>query len=440
MWKFALKPLALLVPFITVAAMPACASAPQTQGSALPALRIASAAAATIPVPRLKPEFVSSADRQKRFTAWKADFITRATAKGYPLALVRRVIDPVKINERALERNKTQPEFTSPIWSYVDKTTSPARLAGGKSALAREAAVFSAVEARYRVDPHILTAIWGLETSYGRIQGSHDIPAALATFAFEGRRTAFGEEQLFAILDILRSGAVSRDQLVGSWAGAMGNTQFIPTTFRDYAVDFDGDGRKDLWKSEADALGSAANYLSRSGWEYGAPSFAEVTLPAGFNYALADGSKRTIGGWDALGVKPINGKNWAAVAMKMETKLIIPAGARGPAILTFKNFDVIKRYNNSTSYALGIAMLGESLAGRAVLQTPWPKSDKPVAFKDLIRLQKKLTALGYDTQGADGIIGPNSRKAIQAWQVDNRLPADGYIERSMFKKIMNSKR
>ena len=427
MWNHLVKPLAL----IALIAMPACASSQ----------RAIAAAAITppVPVPRVKPVVVSVESKQKAFEAWKTDFTQRAIAKGYPADLVRSVIAPTKINELALERDKTQPEFTSPVWKYVDNAASPTRLAEGKAALSQNASMFGAVEDSYRVSPHILTAIWGLETSYGKIMGRHDVPSALATFAFEGRRMAFGEEQLFAVLDILRSGKVTRDQLVGSWASAMGNTQFIPTTFRDYAVDFDGDGRKDLWKSKADAIGSAAHYLSRMGWRAGEPSFAEVTLPKGFNYALADGSKRSISAWNALGVKPHNGQNWAAAAMNMETKLIVPAGANGPAIMTFKNFDVIKRYNNSTSYALGISMLAEALAGRPTLQTPWPKSDKQVAFKDLKRMQKKLTALGYDTKGADGIIGPNTRKAIQAWQVKNGLPADGYIEQGMFRKIMASR-
>jgi len=384
MWNHLVKPLAL----IALIAMPACASSP----------RAIAAAAITppVPVPRVKPVVVSVESKQKAFEAWKTDFTQRAIAKGYPADLVRSVIAPTKINELALERDKTQPEFTNPIWKYVDNAASPTRLAEGKAALSQNASMFRAVEDRYRVSSHILTAIWGLETSYGKIMGRHDVPSALATFAFEGRRMAFGEEQLFAVLDILRSGKVTRDQLVGSWASAMGNTQFIPTTFRDYAVDFDGDGRKDLWKSKADAIGSAAHYLSRMGY-------------------------------------------WAGGAMNMETKLIVPAGANGPAIMTFKNFDVIKRYNNSTSYALGISMLAEALAGRPTLQTPWPKSDKQVAFKDLKRMQKKLTALGYDTKGADGIIGPNTRKAIQAWQVKNALPADGYIEQGMFRKIMASR-
>ena len=430
MWTRILKPVVLT----SLIAISACATTPQSSAQVA-----AAAITPPVPVPRVKPVVVSVAEKQKAFDAWKTDFTQRAIAKGYPSALVRSVIEPTKINELALERDKTQPEFTKPIWTYVESAASPTRLADGQAAFSQNKAVLNAVEARYQVSPYILTAIWGLETSYGRIMGSHDIPSALATFAFEGRRMKFGEEQLFAVLDILRSGAVTRDQLIGSWASAMGNTQFIPTTFRDYAVDFDGDGRKDLWKSKADALGSAAHYLSRSGWRYGEPAFAEVTLPQGFNYALADGTKRSVGTWDTLGVKPQNGQNWSQAALTMDTKLIVPAGANGPAILTFKNFDVIKRYNNSTSYALGISMLAESLAGRPTLQKPWPKSDEPVAFKDLIRMQKKLTALGYNTQGADGIIGPNTRKAIQAWQVKNGLPADGYIEQGMFQKIMASR-
>jgi len=362
----------------------------------------------------------------------------RAIAKGYEPNLVKAMIAPVKINPLALQRDKSQPEFTSPIWAYVDKTRSPERVNTGKSKLSEHEALIKDIEARYRVDSSVLAAIWGLETSYGRILGNHNIMSALATFAFEGRRVSFGEEQLFAALDIVRSGAVRPEQLIGSWAGAMGMTQFIPTTFRDYAVDFDNDGNKDLWKNTADALGSAAHYLSRFGWRIEEPVYTEVKLPERFDYTLSDGRKLRINDWTAKGVAPANGKNWSRDAGFLEAKLLVPAGSKGPKFLTFKNFDVIKKYNNSTSYALGIATLSQAYSGGGGLVQDWPRSDKMVKRSDLIRLQKKLTALGYDTKGADGIIGPNSRAAIRAWQSANGLIADGYIETSLFKKIMSS--
>ena len=423
-----------LPPFILglALAMPACATTPNA------------VAAIKVPVPRVKPEGIKTLThaqtqaRLARFNAWKADFTARAIAKGYPPALVRSIVEPTKINARALAREKTQPEFTSPIWTYVEKTNSPVRLNNGKAKIAKHAQLFEKINRRYAVDRNVLTAIWGLESGYGKIMGDHDIPSSLATFAFEGSRTKFGEAQLFAVLDILRSGEVRRGQLNGSWASAMGMTQFIPATFRDYAVDFNGDGNKDLWKSEADALGSAAHYLAKHGWVGGAPIFTEVRLPKGFDFAHADGDNRTVSQWSALGVKPQSGQNWLQSAQAVDAKLFVPAGVNGPALLTYKNFDVIMTYNKSTSYALGIGVLAGALqgSGGAKITQPWPKSDKRVGRTDLIKMQEKLTKLGYDTKGADGVIGPNSRKAVQAWQAAHHLPADGYIERRLFNKIM----
>jgi len=404
---------------VTALILPACATTPPT----------ADAQIQTTPV-------TSNLTQEQRFEAWKQDFIRRAVDKGYEEAFVRGIIMPARINEKALDRDTSQPEFTKPIWNYVDNATSAARLNGGRSKLADERDMFSAVENRYRVDRNILTAIWGLESQYGTIMGTHDIISALASFAFEGRRKAFGEQQLFAALDILKSGTVRREQLIGSWAGAMGMTQFIPTTFRDYAVDFDRDGNKDLWLNSSDALGSAAHYLSRSGWRWGEPAFAEVRLPNGFDYGLSDGSKRSVSEWTRLGVTRLSGQNWAANLTNLDAKLLVPAGNKGPVFLTFKNFDVIKRYNNSTSYALGIGVLGEAFQGKAAIRTPWPRDDEPLSRTDKENMQRRLTALGYNTGGVDGQVGPNTRKAIRAWQKANGLPADGYVDQSLYQRIM----
>jgi len=217
-----------------------------------------------------------------------------AAEKGYDRDLLARVITPAKINKLALDRDRAQPEFTKPVWSYVDGAASADRLNKGRAKLTEADAVFAQVEDRYPVPRHILTAIWGLETAYGRIMGSHDIVSALSTFAFEGRRSKFGEQQLFAVLDMLAAGDVREDQLIGSWAGAMGMTQFIPTTFRDYAVDFDGDGNKNLWGSQGDALGSAAHYLARSGWRAGEQQLANGQLLACRRLTGHAGAKRQI--------------------------------------------------------------------------------------------------------------------------------------------------
>jgi membrane-bound lytic murein transglycosylase B len=401
-----------------------CAASPDAQAQTVPA------------APATVTEQAPELSQKQRFDNWKVDFISRAIAKGYDREMVTSLIEDAEINELALDRDRSQPEFTKPVWSYVDNAASADRLNTGRAKLAEVNSIFDAVEARYNVPRHILTAIWGLETSYGRIMGNHEIISALSTFAFEGRRTRFGEQQLFALLDMVAAGDVRPEQLTGSWAGAMGMTQFIPTTFRDYAVDFDNDGNKDLWGNPEDALGSAAHYLARHGWRKAEPVMTEVSVPEGFDYSLLEGTKKTINNWTALGVAPITGQRWSAEAGFLEAKMIAPGGHRGPKILTFKNFDVIKKYNNSTSYAMGITVLGDALRGQATLRTPWPRDDKPLSFENKKALQTKLTALGYSTGGVDGQIGPNSRKAIRAWQRANGLPADGYMEQTLFQRLM----
>ena len=411
----------------------ACANAPMAEAEAAPAPEAAvpetAAPAPAVPV-------TQGLTQEQRFEVWKGQFINRAIAKNYDPTLVRSVIVSAKINPLALERDANQPEFTKPVWSYVDGAASEARISGGQDKMTEVDPVLDTIEARYRVPREVLTAIWGLETSYGRILGKHDIIDSLSTFAFEGRRQKFGESQLFALLDLLASGDVRREQLTGAWAGAMGMTQFIPTTFRDYAVDLDGNGNKDLWTDPGDALASAANYISRSGWRAGEPVMTEVKLPANFDYSVTDGSKKTINQWTATGVQPVSGQRWNAGAGFLEAKLIAPGGSKGPKFLTFKNFDVLKRYNNSTSYVMGISVLADALERKPGIQQDWPRGDKLLSFSDKKAMQQKLTDLGYSTGGVDGRIGPNSRRAIRAWQASNGLTADGYMEQRLFKRLM----
>lgn len=405
-----------LLAAVNLTALPACASSQVT--------------------PQIKPGATMTADAGHDFIVWKEGFMQRALQKGYDQELVNRLIGPAKLSPVVITRDQTQPEFTRPVWAYIESAVSADRLNQGQTELAKHQAVFEAIDTRYKVDRHILTAIWGLESAYGRIQGNHDIVSALSTLAYEGRRQDWAESQIFAILDIVRDGQVRPDQLKGAWAGAMGMMQFIPTTFKDYAVDFNGDGNIDIWQNEGDALASAANYLSRFGWHWGAPVSLEVTLPSDFDHGQADGRRNSVATWEALGVRPIGGQSWSDAARMMDAKLLLPAGHRGPKLLTFKNFDVIKRYNNSTSYALGIHNLAESLKGRRAITTSWPKSDKPLSRTDKEEMQKRLTALGFDTKGVDGQIGPNTRRAIRGWQRANGVPADGYVEQTLFARIM----
>jgi len=418
----------------------ACANAPVAEAEPSPEAETTATEAPAPQTPQVveisTPPPVQGLSQDQRFEVWKGQFINRAIAKNYDSNLVRSVVQSAKINPLALERDANQPEFTKPVWSYVDGAASEARISKGQDKMTEVDPVLDVIESRYRVPREILTAIWGLETSYGRILGKHDIIDSLSTFAFEGRRQKFGEKQLFALLDLLASGDVRREQLTGAWAGAMGMTQFIPTTFRDYAVDLDGNGNKDLWTDPGDALASAANYISRSGWRAGEPVMTEVKLPAGFDYSVTDGSKKTINQWTAVGVQPVSGRRWNAGAGFLDAKLIAPGGSRGPKFLIFKNFDVLKRYNNSTSYVMGISVLADAISRKPGIQQDWPRSDKPISFSDKKALQQRLTDLGYSTGGVDGRIGPNSRRAIRAWQSANGIVADGYVEQRLFKRIM----
>lgn len=390
-----------------------------------------------IPVPSLKPAYEqSSSAALARFTKWKHDFMGRAAAKGYPPRLVEATVGRAILQERALESNKNQAEFVKPIWDYVKTAASDTRVKNGQVKLRAHNKTLVEIERRYGVDRHILTAIWGMESAYGKVLGNYNPVDVLSSFAFEGRRTSFGETQLFALLDLLKAGHIKVDQLKGSWAGAMGMTQFIPATFRDYAVDFNGDGNKDLWANEGDALGSAAHYLSRRGWVSEEPVFAEVSLPQGFDYTLADGQMRTLSSWTALGVNPFHGGSFTPQAGGLNAKLYLPAGANGPILLTFKNFDVIKAYNNSNSYAMGIATLARNLSGIVGISANWPERDVQISRSQKMILQRALTAQGFNTGGVDGAIGPMSQTAIRAWQKANNRRADGYVELALYKIIV----
>ena len=421
------------VSFLPILLLAACASTSATPSQSVVKSERVEPETQVLNTVQADPAFA----RTQRFEAWREDFTRRAIAKGYSPTLLARTVGQARINERAIERNSNQPEFTRPVWAYIQSAANPDRVQRGRAKLSEQAQTLEEIERIYGVPREILTAIWGLESSYGRIQGTHDIISSLATFAFEGRRQEFGETQLFAALDLIQSGAVRAEQLKGSWAGAMGMTQFIPTTFRDYAVDFDRNGNTDLWQSEADALASAANYLTRSNWQVGQPVMSEVVVPADFDFSQSETVRKSVSDWVAQGVRPANGLQYSPAALQLDAKLLVPAGHRGPKILTFQNFDAIKKYNNSTSYVLGIASLGRALKGETAIRTPWPESDAPVSFEEKKAMQRALTAQGFDTKGVDGMIGPATRKAIRDWQSSRGLPADGYVEQNLFRQIVS---
>ena len=406
-------------------------------GIALSALGTAGCASTTAP-PAAAPEPVEvtpvAATTYASFAQWRDSFRRRAAAQGIRGDVFDRAFRGIDVNQRVLELDRKQPEFSRPIWGYLDSAVSDSRIKNGREALAAHAATLREVEARYNVPAEIVTAVWGLESAYGFNYGSIPVMESLGTLAFDGRRRAFAEEQLIAALKILQRGDVTPERMIGSWAGAMGHTQFIPTSFETYAQDLNGDGRRDVWADDpGDALASTAHYLSRFGWEMGAPWGVEISLPAGFDYALADQSiRRPVADWRARGISLVGG---GTLPDHGEAAVLLPAGAQGPAFLVFKNFRVIKRYNNATSYAMAVGHLADRLSGAGGFVAEWPRGDKPLSRTEKQEMQRLLTRLGFSTGGVDGIIGPNSRKAIRAFQRSRGLIPDGYASDAFLAQV-----
>ncbi|MGY6628417.1 MAG: lytic murein transglycosylase [Oceanicaulis sp.] len=370
------------------------------------------------------------------FPAWLEDFAARLEAEGVSAPVRASMLDGLTPDLRIVERDRTQPEFVRPVWQYLAGAASAERAAGGRRAAERHAAALDQVEARFDVDRHILTAIWGLESAYGAIQGDFDVVRSLATLAWEGRRRAFAEAQLIAAAKMIERGYATRAELKGSWAGAMGQTQFIPTTYLERAVDVDGDGRRNIWTSEADALGSAANLLANAGWEAGAPVVVQVILPETYDFSRwSETARRPLSAWALDSVRPAEGE-WAPDDLYRTARLVIPAGARGPAFLAFGNFDALMRYNNSTAYGLGVAYLAKRLSDGVTPPEGWPENDPPITRSQARDLQEALTALGYNTQGVDGIVGANTRAELRRFQADAGLIADGYAGRQAYEAVM----
>lgn len=373
-----------------------------------------------------------AATRPATFGAYRAELRTKALNAGISPAVFDRAFQGVTPSKKVIELDRRQPEFSRPIWKYLDSAVSSSRIATGKRKAAQMASTLAGIESRYGVDRTILLAVWGMESSFGANFGSIPVIRSLSTLAYDGRRKRFAEEQVLAALEILQSGDITPDRMVGSWAGAMGHTQFIPTSFLSYAVDHTGDGKRDIWAPDAaDALASTANYLAKFGWRADAPVVREVTLPQGFDYAVADGkTKRSAADWQAMGVTGTGG-----ALPPGEVAIIVPAGARGPAFATYPNFAVIKRYNNATSYALGVAHLADRISGAGAFKAGWPRDDRTLSRTEKRELQGRLTALGFDTKGVDGLIGPNSRAAVRRFQQAEGLIPDGYVSAVLLDQV-----
>lgn len=409
---------------LAFATLPGCAAAPSTSAPppALPIIGVPPVAAAT-----------DEAALRQGFARWVAGFRASARAAGIDEATLRAAFDDVQYLPRVVEQDRAQPEFTRTVWDYLDSAVTPQRIATGQDKLAQLRSVADAAAARYGVPANVIVAIWGIESNFGSNYGDTPTIDALATLAFEGRREDWARGQLLAALKILRSGDIARADMVGSWAGAMGQTQFLPSNFLAYAVDADGDGRRDVWGSMADVIASTANFLARSGWQAGQPSSVEVRLPPGFDPGRADDALRQSGAqWAAEGVRTIDG---AALPELTDAAILLPAGARGPAFLIGANFRAILRYNNSASYALAVGLLAQRLVGGPGVQAPWPRDLPALTRSQLLALQTALNQRGFASGTPDGMIGPATRDGLRRYQRSIGLPADGYPTLDLLQRL-----
>ena len=323
-----------------------------------------------------------------------------------------------------LKLAKNQPEFTSTTSDYLAKAVTPVRIETGQAMKAREAALLSAVEKKYGVDRHVLLGIWGMESNFGKDKGSMKVMRSLATLMYAGRKKQYAREQFVAALKILKRGVVSPANFTGSWAAAMGHTQFIPTSYISYAVDWTGDGTKDIWNSKEDALASTANYLAKAGWKADRPWGWEVKLPKGFNRALIGRSKwRTVAEWQNLGIERADGEAFASP--QADAFVMVPQGVEGPRFLVTRNFLAIMDYNLSHSYAIAVGHLGDRIRGGGPILASWPDVSYDLSFAQRVELQKRLSARGFETGGSDGRFGARTFEAIIAYEKSAGLPLDG---------------
>jgi membrane-bound lytic murein transglycosylase B len=356
-----------------------------------------------------------------------------ARAAGIRSDLFNSVIEDLQPDPAPQAASAAQGEFTRPFWSYVEGGASAARLNAGKAAAQRAAADFAWVERSLGVDKQVVAGIWGMESNYGAAMGNRDVLRSTASLAFRGPRKDFYRGQFIAALRILQEGHAPREQLVGSWAGAMGQTQFMPASFLKYAVDADGDGRKNIWTSTRDALASAANHLKLDGWISGLPWGFEIALPQNFDWRYGDRNERhDFAVWSRIGATRAGGRTMPS---RGGAGLFLPTGITGPAFLITDNFEVIRNYNTSDAYALSVGHLGDRIFGDAAIRKAWPKSERQLNTAEITRLQQALAQRGHPMGTIDGKIGKGTRKAVQAVQREFGMVPDGHPSPAVLAKL-----
>ncbi len=349
-----------------------------------------------------------------------------ANKRGVSKTLFDRAFTGFQPDAEIFDLLSNQPEHVAAPWDYMNRLVSENRIETGKAKLAQQAGLLANIEVRLGVDKNVVLAIWGVESNFGLAPGNRHVIRSLTTLAIgDQRRLQFWRNELLTALLILEKGDVTLDHMTGSWAGAMGHTQFMPSSYVAHAIDFDGDGRRDIWDSVPDALASTANYLKIAGWQRGEAWGHEVVLPAGFDFSFVrPGISKSAGAWQALGLSMPFGRPFPVQAS--ELSLILPAGAFGPAFLVSGNFRAILKYNNAVLYALAVGHLADRIGGGDAVAGTWPTNDPPLNRVAREDLQRMLAGLGYEIGAIDGMIGAATRTAIRAYQVKNGLPEDGW--------------
>jgi membrane-bound lytic murein transglycosylase B len=369
-----------------------------------------------------------------KFAAFIHDFRAEALRAGIKPDTYDASMAGLARNARVEQLNLQQPEFAKPVWDYLDGIVSARRVANGQQMVASYPTMLTGLEARYGVAKEILVAIWGVESNYGHDMGSFNLFEALATLAYDGPRQDFARHELIAALKMEEQEHLTPAQMTASWAGAFGETQFVPSSFLAHAVDGDGDGKRDLWHSPADALASTALLLRDAGWQKGAPCLTEVALPKDFAFEQADADNvKALTEWKKLGVKTVYGGDLPAG--QVSGALYLPAGWRGPAFLVFDNFKTVLKYNNAATYALAVCNLADRIRGGGAIVALWPRDESPLSHDDRIAFQTDLKALGYDPGDIDGVLGRRVRAVLRKYQLDHHLPADGFPTMEMLGRL-----
>lgn len=363
-------------------------------------------------------------------------------SQGIQGAVFDRAMKGVEPDPDVLKAFSFQPEFRTAIWDYLAGLVDQERVEDGRVKLKEWSKVLADAEKKYGVDRNVIVAVWGVESNYGRIQGKREIVRSLTTLICADKRQAFFRGELLATLRILQSGDIPPELLVGSWAGAFGQTQFMPTTYQRLAVDFDGDGRRDIVGSVPDALGSTANFLQKAGWVAGQPWGVEVKLPANYSGPSGRSTKQSLAQWKSLGIHPLKSTSKAGQVTSIsslpettQAALLLPAGVQGPAFLVFRNFDAIFSYNAAESYALAIAHLSDRLRGGGAFQTAWPTDDPGTSRAERRQIQQALLDRGFDVGEVDGLIGAKSREAISAFQKSKGMAVNGRAGQQVLKAL-----